>query len=181
MNVCDNCQKMLMDLIEGELTTLEKKDLLRHLDDCVSCGREYERLKRLYGLMDRDKIELPPKEFFESMKSIVKQTVTYPKKFSLKQIAKIMIPAFAVAAVLVLIFKPANNAVEWSVPISNLIEDEDVAYLAMQGIVTKEIAKDLISIEDQLSFDTEEEIEGLTIDERKELTDVLNQKYAIGT
>ena len=52
---------------------------------------------------------------------------------------------------------------------------------SVQGIVTKDVARDLISIEDQLEFDTEEEIEGLTNDEKKELIDVLNQKYAVGT
>ena len=43
------------------------------------------------------------------------------------------------------------------------------------------MAKELISIEDHLSFDAEEAIEELTVDEKRELLDVLNQKYAIGT
>ncbi len=181
MNVCDDCQKMMIDLIEDELTAAEKKWLLRHLSDCVDCSKEYKRLKKLYGLMDRDGIQLPPQEFFDHVRSTAKQGVTDRRKLSLKQIAKILVPSLAAAAILILILRPSNNAVEWSVPVSSLIEDEDVAYVAMQGIVTEELVKDLILLEDQLPFDPEEEIEGLTVDEKKRLIDVLNQKYAIGT
>jgi anti-sigma factor RsiW len=181
MNICNDCQKMLADLIEGELTPEQTKELVQHLNDCRICTREYEKLKKLYGLMDQDEIELPPREFFERMRSTVKEKAAHRRRFPLKDIARILVPAFAAAAILVLIFRPANNAVEWSIPVSSLIEDEDVAYLAIKGIVTEDVAEDLISLEDQLSFDTEEEIEGLTSEEKKELIDIINQKYTVGT
>ncbi len=181
MKVCDDFQELMVDSIEDGLTPAEQEKLFRHLKDCVDCGKEYERLKRLHGVMDSDEIELPSKDFFEGVKVRARQRMIYPKRFPLKKIAKILIPAFAVAAVFVVIIRPTNNDVELSIPVSILIEDEDVAYVAMQGIVTKDVAKELISIEDHLSFDAEEAIEQLTVDEKRELIDVLNQKYAIGT
>ena len=181
MKNCDDWQKMMVDLVEQELTPTQKRELVNHLGDCPVCAGEYDRLKKLYKLMDQDRIELPPREFFESMRSTVKQEAAFPRRFPLKEIARILVPAFAAAAVLVLILKPANKVVEWSIPVSSLIEDEDVAYLAMQGIVTEDIAEDLISLEEELSFDAEEEIEGLTNQEKKELIDVLNKEYVVGT
>ena len=66
MKNCDDWQKMMVDLMEQELTPMQKRELVNHLGDCRLCAGEYDRLKKLYKLMDEDRIELPPREFFES-------------------------------------------------------------------------------------------------------------------
>ena len=91
--------------------------------------------------MDSDRIDLPPKDFFEVIKTKARKHSSQSRPFPLKKIAKVLVPAFALAAVFLLILKPANNEVELSIPISILIEDEDVAYVAMQGIVTKDVVQ----------------------------------------
>lgn len=181
MKICEEFTKYMVDCLEKQLSPEDRVRLLTHIEQCADCKKEYQRLENLYGIMDKDDVTFPPQEYFETIKAVVGKQWLRPKRLSLKGILKILIPTFAAAAIIMVVLKPPSKTIEYSIPVDNLIQDEEIAEVAIDGIIDEEIAKEILAMEDYLLVDTDEAIEEFTADEKKEFVNSLHDRYRIGT
>ncbi|MDH4210077.1 MAG: hypothetical protein OEV79_01330 [candidate division WOR-3 bacterium] len=183
MRDCGRTREQMVELLEEQLGSREREELFNHLSRCVECTREYEKIKRQYGLMNSDNVTLHPAEVFEGMKTNVRHTVwlSRPRSRLPRLLPEILIPVLAAAALLLIILWPRNGTVEFNIPVAELIEDEDIAGLVVAGTVDRQMVKELTLIEDHLLPDYEEAIDELTREEEEALIIALHRKYRSGT
>ena len=181
MKDCKNRKEMLIDLLEDQLSSKDRTELLKHIKHCAYCAREYSKLQELNRLMDRDRVEYPSEDTFERMKASARQKVQYTRRRLLGRLFKISVPALAMAVLLLFILRGRVETVDVSVPVAHLLEDEEIAHIAIAGIVSTDLMREIESLEEQLSFDADEAIEELSTHQRSELVSSLRRKYAAGT
>lgn len=58
-------KKLLMGLVDGELSDEEKKELESHLSKCSECRRELQEFKKMKEVMKTMKYKEPPDELWE--------------------------------------------------------------------------------------------------------------------
>jgi predicted anti-sigma-YlaC factor YlaD len=181
MNSCVRFQQMMIDCIERQIKETVCEGLLEHTKMCSACAREYRQIQNLLGILAEDRVSLPPQESFDRIEAKVRQKVFKPKVSMVKRVGRILIPTLAIAAVLFILLKPRSHTVDMSIPVANLIEDEEIARIAVAGIIDRALIDEIVSMEEHLSFDNEEVIEEMTYEEKCALVNYLNRKYAIGT
>jgi predicted anti-sigma-YlaC factor YlaD len=181
MKDCILYQEEMIDHLDGRLRAEASKKLLAHLAICSECREEYRLLERLYGILDEDRISLPPRSVLENVKVRAREKASRSKRASLRQLTRILIPTFAVATLIILMLRGKEDTVEISVPVANLIEDEEIADIAISGIVDRALLEEISDVEEYLSFDNDEAIQEMTHSQKQELINVLNRKYANGT
>ncbi|KPK64840.1 hypothetical protein AMJ83_01315 [candidate division WOR_3 bacterium SM23_42] len=181
MKICEEFTRYMVDCLEKQLSAEDRARLMTHIEKCADCRKEYRRLENLYGIMDKDDVTLPPQEYFETIKAVVSKQGLRPKRLPLKVILKVLIPTFTAAAILMVVLRPPSKTIEYSIPVANLIQDEEIAEIAIEGIIDEEIAREILAIEDYLLVDNDDVIEELTADEKKEFVNSLHDKYRIGT
>jgi hypothetical protein len=182
MKKCARYQQQMIDCIEDQLTKEAHDELLEHIERCAVCAREYRQLRALYEVVDKDRVAFPAGECFEKIKMASSQRVVLPnKRFTFKQLARILVPVFAVTVIFVMLFSRRNDVIEINIPVTNLIEDEEIAEIAFAGIVDENIFDEIMDMENYLTFDNDDEIEEMTIEEKNELIDSLYQRYALDT
>ena len=181
MRECERYQQQMIEYLEDQLAGDAYRELLEHIVQCAVCAQEFNRLKQLYRVMDEDEVTLPSVEFFERVKLTSRQRVTQRRRVTFDRLARILVPALAVAAILLVVFGRLDDTVEINIPVTNLIEDQEIADIVFAGIVNEEVFNEIIGMEDYLAFDNDDEIEDMTIEERKELVDALYQRYALDT
>ena len=180
MKKCEEYVKRMVDCREKQISLKERARLLAHVEECASCKKEYRRLEKLYGIMEKDDVPLPPRECFETMKVVARKQNPHPKRLSLKGVLKVLVPTFAAAAILLVVLRPPNRTIDYSITVDNLIEDREIAEVAIEGIIDKDVAREIIAMEDCLFVDIDEVIEEFTADEKKEFVNSLYEKYPIG-
>jgi hypothetical protein len=171
----------MIDFLEQQLTSEVHNELLEHMKQCTACAREYRELQELHEIMGRDAVTLPSEQTFEGMKVAARQQALHQRRGVLKQLTRVLLPAFAVAAILLFVLRPRVDTLEMSIPVANLLEDREVAEIAVAGIVNKDILDEIEGLEEQLFLSTEEAIEEMSKEEKREFVTALYQKYAIGT
>lgn len=173
----------MVDFLEEQVSSSEREELSNHLDRCPACAREFQELKRLLGILDEDEVILPTTEVFDKMKAGIRLQRTYSKPISRLRVIlpKVLVPAFITAVLLLIFLWPRNGTVEFSIPVTDLIEDEDIAAIVLMGTIDKRMAKELAAVEDCFLPATEEAIDELTINEGEALIIALNRKYPSGT
>ena len=181
MKKCAHYKAEIIDLMEDQLTAKARDELLEHIEHCVECAQEYRNLQKLNEIMNRDEVMLPPEEMFEQMKSAARKQVVYPKPRLMRQLVMVSLPIFAVAVMLLIILRGRGETVEMSIPVANLLEDEEIAEIAIAGIVSTDILDEIEKYEEQLIFDTEEAIDEMSEAQKSELVDILCRQYVIGT
>ncbi|MGD8978774.1 MAG: zf-HC2 domain-containing protein [candidate division WOR-3 bacterium] len=181
MKDCRNRKEKLIDLLENQLSGEDRNELLEHLKHCPHCAREYSKLQKLRRVMDSDRVEYPPEDTFERMKSLARQRVLQPRRRLLGRLFKALVPAFALAVLLLFILRSRAETVNISIPVAHLLEDEEIAEIAIAGIVSNDLVTEIEVLEEQLSFDADEAIEELSMQQRSELVNSLRRKYAAGT
>ena len=183
MKDCTRARKQLVELIEEELAPFEREEMLEHISHCAKCTREYRELKKLYGLMKADTVSLPPAEIFDEMRRNVHPHGRLSGRRSKlpRFLAEVLVPVLGVAALLLIILWPRNGTVEFNVPVTELIEDEEIAGLIFARTVDNEMLKELIIIEGHLLPAYEEAIDELTPEEEEEFILALNRKFIPGT
>jgi anti-sigma factor RsiW len=181
MRDCGNRKKKLIDLLEDQLSGEDRTELLEHLKHCVHCAREYNKLQKLRRVMDSDRVKYPSEDTFERMKSLARQSVLHPRPKLLGRLFKVSVPAFALAVLLLFVLRGRVETVDMSIPVAHLLEDEEIAEIAVAGVVSKDLVREIEVLEEQLTFDADEAIEELSIQQRNELVSSLRRKYAAGT
>ncbi len=181
MKECCRCRELLIDLLEGELSVKLREEVLQHIKNCAQCALEYAKLQKLSEVMMQDEVVLPRAGTFESMKQIARQQVSQPRRRLLWRVVQVFVPAFAVAVALFMIFRGRGDTVEMSIPVANLLEDADIAGIAVSGIISQDILDEIGELERGMMQDTDEMIDEMSDNEKKELVNILHQKYAVGT
>jgi len=180
MNICTEFENKLVAFIENQLTSEEHRKFEDHLKSCSICQKEYAAIGKLYEILNRDEVKLPAPDFFESLKIKVRQKVIVPRRSYVPWIIKIMVPAFAAAVLLLILYRPNQN-MEMNVPVSNLLEDREVASYAINKLVNEDLMKELTVIEEYLPSELDESLDELTAKEKIELIKDLSEKFKIGT
>lgn len=181
MKKCEEFMKQMVDCFEKQLSPANRMRLLAHLEECADCRNEYRRLENLYEIMAKDVVTLPSQEYFERTRVAVRGKGLRSKRLSLKGFLKVLIPTCAAAAILMIVLRQPSKTIYYSIPVDYLIEDVEIAEVAIEGIIDKDIAREIIAMEDYLSLDTDEIIEEFSDDEKKEFVNSLYDKYRIGT
>lgn len=181
MNSCKKSESQMIDCIEGQLKSEQQKHLLDHLAHCAQCSIEYRRLQALYDLLSKDSLTLPPRESFETMKDAARKQVLRSRPFTFKNLARVLVPVFAVAAIFLIILKPKDDKIEIRIPVANLIQDGEIARMAMAGVLDRETFEGILAMEDHVLSDTDEAIEEMTSSEKNEFMISLHRRYPLGT
>jgi hypothetical protein len=130
--------------------------------------------------MNRDELALPPEATFERIKLAARMHVAYPRRRFFRQLLKVSLPVFALTAMFLILLRPRVETVEMSIPVANLLEDDEIAEFAIAGIVSTDILHEIDDLEEQFFIDTEEAIGEMSKEEKNELVRSLYRKYAIG-
>jgi len=178
---CLHYQQQMIEYIENQLPRDVQREMLEHIKHCAVCAHEYRRLKKLYKVMDEDEVTLPSGEFFDKVKSASRQRVVQQTRETLTRWARVIVPALAISAIVLVVFSRRNDVVEINIPVTNLIEDEEIAGIAFAGIVNEEVFDEIMNMEDCLVFDNDDEIEEMTIEEKNEFIDSLYHRYTLDT
>jgi hypothetical protein len=180
MKKCAHYTEQIIDLLENQLTNRARGELLGHIEHCAECAQEYKKLQKLNEVMNRDELTLPPEATFERIKLAARMQVAYPRRRFFRQLLKVSLPVFALTAMLLIFLRPRVETVEMSIPVANLLEDEEIAEFAIAGIVSTDILHEIDDLEEQFFIDTEEAIGEMSKEEKNELVRSLYRKYAIG-
>jgi len=181
MKKCARYQQQMIEYIENQLAIDVHHELLEHIEHCAVCAQEFRRLRKLYKVMDEDEVTLPSGEFFDRVKLASSQPVAHQKRIAFTRLARILVPVLVVTAIFLVLFSRRSDVVEINIPVTNLIEDEEIASIAFAGVVNEEVFDEIMDMEYYLTFDNNDEIEEMTIEEKNELIDSLYQRYALDT
>lgn len=181
MKNCTRFKQQMLDCAEDKLGTRERNRLLEHIKVCATCAREYQQIRKLFSIMADDRVPLPEQSSFDRIRAAAKRQAPRHEYETLKILSRIFVPALALAAILVITLRPTKPTVEMSIPVANLLEDDEIAGFVINGIVDKPLVQEIASMEEYLSFDCDEAIEEMTREEKRLLVNSLNKKYAIGT
>ena len=181
MSKCLHYQQQMVEYIENQLARDVQREMFEHIKHCAVCAQECRRLRKLYKVMDEDEVTLPSEDFFEKVKSASRQQVVQQRRMTLTRLARVLVPALAITAIVLVVFSRRNDVVEINIPVTNLIEDEEIAGIAFAGIVNEEVFDEIMNMEDCLVFDNDDEIEEMTIEEKNEFIDSLYHRYALNT
>jgi anti-sigma factor RsiW len=181
MKTCRWIRDHIIEYFDGGLSGSVREDLLSHVSQCPQCRQEYERYARMYSLINEDEVVFPPDGVFERIKANARGGKISVPQITLRRISRILVPTLAAAAILLIILWPRNRTVEFSVPVATLLEDEDIASIAVAAVVNEDMVRDLAAIEYYLMPETEQAIDELTVDEKIEFVDCLHNRYPAGT
>jgi predicted anti-sigma-YlaC factor YlaD len=168
--------KDLIDYLDQNMKKQEYERLTRHLAECRSCRKEYDRIRSLYKILDQEDIPVPDQELFEQIKQQIRQQEVRPRGSRFFRWIKILAPAIAVVLVIVLSLLRHEKTVELSVPTSVLLEDETIAEMSLNSILNRDLVDDFTTIEEYLLIDIETSIAEFTEEERIEFIDILYKK-----
>lgn len=180
MKECAYYTELIIDLLENQLTDRARGELLGHIERCAECAQEYKKLQKLNEVMNRDELTLPPEATFERIKLAARTQVVYPRHRFFSQLLKVSLPVFALAAMLLILLRPRVETVEMSIPVVNLLEDDEIAEFAIAAIVSRDILDEIEDLEEHFPIDTEDAIGEMSKEEKNELVRSLYEKYAIG-
>jgi anti-sigma factor RsiW len=180
MNTCKKMRGKLLDYLEHQLSDTEHREMKEHLQQCSLCQKEYLSLKKLYGILDRDEVILPEAQFFDDLKVKVRQKDITPQQSPVWKITRVLVPVAVTAAIVLLLYRPSETT-EISVPVADLLENRNIASLALSRIVDDALVNELTEIEDQFLFDIDEVLDEFTDEQKEQFIKILYEKYGTGT
>ncbi|UCD19294.1 MAG: zf-HC2 domain-containing protein [candidate division WOR-3 bacterium] len=181
MITCGKTADLIVEYLDGALSGSDKQDLLYHLSKCPRCSHEYEKHAELYRIMREDEVVFPPAAVFDHIKEKARQAASGRVRVTFTRSLRFLLPAAAAAIMLLVVIWPRGRTVEFGVPVATLIEDVDIASIAVAAVIDEDMAHDLSTIEYYLFPETEQAIDELTADEKNELVNFLQERYPVGT
>lgn len=175
---CNKCQfqERIIDYIEGLLDAQHKGIFEAHLKECDVCQKELSAIKKIYGMMDNDKVIIPAEEIFAKMKNRVRQQEIVLKR-PLWKIWSILIPVLGVLIFVLLFNRQKEQFLEISVPISSLSQDKYFNTLLLERIVDNNIVNQFNILEEYFTEDIEQGLKDLTTDEQQKFIEAISEKY----
>lgn len=169
-------QERIIDYIEGLLDAQHKSIFEVHLKECDVCQKELSAIKKIYGMMDNDKVIIPAEEIFAKMKNRVRQHEIVLKR-PLWKIWSILIPVLGVLIFVLLFNRQKEQSLEISVPISSLSQDKYFNTLLLERIVDNNIVNQFNILEEYFTEDIEQGLKDLTTDEQQKFIEAISEKY----
>lgn len=166
----------VIDYIEGALGVDDSLTFEEHLKTCELCQREVNEIKKVYEIMDKDVVPEVEKEFFERLKVQVRQMEIVHKR-PYWRIFRILVPIFAVLALIVVPKLRHENRVEISISVSNLVETGELNYLLLDRVIDEEILSQFEILEEDFTSNIESGLEELSVDEKKNLIESIRKRY----
>ncbi|MBN2620347.1 zf-HC2 domain-containing protein [candidate division WOR-3 bacterium] len=178
MKGCSWVKKRLIDRVEGELNAAETRVFDNHIKECPACKKEYETTRRLYNSL-KDDVRFPDTAYWDSLPRRIRQNPVPLRRqgFWFKKLIPVLIPVIAACMVIVLLSRRPAPTIEMTVPVSALLEDEDIAMLALQTIVHDDMLQDLMVIEEFLPLDIDEMIREMTLQERQLFIELIVKEH----
>jgi anti-sigma factor RsiW len=169
MKKCSWVQKRIIDRIEGELNDAEVVAFDMHIKECSLCKREYRDFRRLYESLRGEQVPLPADAFWERMQQRIRRHPIY-LPVGRQWLRKLVPVAACVLTACVLVFmlvKRSPRSVEIDIPVSELLEDEDIAEIALRSMACDDLSKDIMIIEESMPFDIDEMVSEMTSEEQE--------------
>jgi anti-sigma factor (TIGR02949 family) len=89
---CDDIRKRLEAFLDGEVGEAEKTEIQGHLAECPECARAFRQSKKLTGVLQSWKAEVPPPDLYERLKAGLESRESWWRQY--------LTPAFAGKAAL---------------------------------------------------------------------------------
>jgi len=182
MKECDY-QNRIIDYLENSLTADRRRDFEAHLEDCLSCTAEIQRMRNLYGLLSEDPVVAPEPGFWRAIHDRVRseaaETRPIPirmRRFAWWKLTPVLAPILAVLAIF--IFHPSNQkTVAIPVSLDNVIRDTNLDPLMLGRIVDDNLVKSMDRIEPYYETELDEVITDLNDKEKGELIKKITEQY----
>lgn len=71
--ICKKIVELLPRFIENDFSSIEYDEIVRHLDECERCRKEYEAMKRLIDHLENMPLLNVPQSFKESVMKNIKE------------------------------------------------------------------------------------------------------------
>lgn len=97
---CINVEENFDALLDGEVSFLQKREIEKHLENCVSCQTEYENLQAIGGILKQNLAISAPSFLDEKVFSEFKNF--HPEKSPKEKIGWFGIPRFAFTTAMIL-------------------------------------------------------------------------------
>jgi H+/Cl- antiporter ClcA len=96
----------------------------------------------------------------------------------MKHLVRVFVPVCAAAAIIIFLFSRRQSpSFEVSVPVSVLMEDQDIAHLGLLGVIDGALANEMLEAVDHLPFILDETLDELTAEEKSMLIERMRKKY----
>jgi hypothetical protein len=176
MNICEDFRLKIIEYVEETLDPVEEKRLSEHVRTCPACQAELNRYVHLFELLDKDEVEMPDYTFFDAVKQRARQIELMPARRFTRWL-KVLVPICAAVVIIVILLGRGEKSIEMSVPISTLLEDEEIAHIGLTSIINDKLVDELVAIEDYLLSEADLALEELTDEEEEYLLQILHDKY----
>ena len=184
MRTCSWIRRCMIDRIEHSLPDNECAEFDEHMKDCPACQGEFNDLQTLYNDLHKDTVPLPDEGYWETLRQRVRQKELHlrTRRSWLRRLVPIAVPVFVAGciALVVLVRKP-QRTVEMTVSVEEMLEDEEIAAIALQTISCDDLIEDFTVIEESLPFDIEEAVSDMTADEKEHFIELITQSNGVGS
>jgi predicted anti-sigma-YlaC factor YlaD len=182
MKTCSWIRKRLIDRLEGELTEVDARAFDSHLEQCPGCRHEFEQVSTLYSKLSGDDVPLPSDEFWENTRQRIRQrSIPLEKNWWLRKLMPVTAAVVAACLVVLLLVRKPSQTIEMVVPVSEMLEDEDIATIALATVVHNDVFEEFLVIEESLPFDIDETIGEMTPEEQELLIKLITRPSGAGT
>lgn len=180
MNICGRLKENIVDFIEGRVSEDKRVLFDDHLKQCSRCHEEYVSIKKLYEVLDADEVVLPERQFFDNLRLKMRQREIVPRWFTVKRFLRIFVPACVAAVLLVILIPRPTETIEIAIPTSTLLEDEEIADISLEGVISDELIDDMTVLEDYFTLGVDESINELTEEEQATFVQFVSTQYDYG-
>lgn len=179
MKICTWINKIMVDRLEGELSSKDNKMFDTHLASCTSCQREFAQLKKLYAHLHDERMPELDDGYWEEVRQRVRQQYIplRPQRSWIRKLVPVAVPVIAACIALVVFIKRSPQTIEMTmtVPVAELLEDEDIAAITLQHMVFDDLIEDFEVIEESLPLDFDETLSEMTSQEKQLFIKMLAQ------
>jgi anti-sigma factor RsiW len=174
----------MIDRVENNLTDKASTIFDAHIGDCPACQKEYNELQILYDDLHEDIVPLPDEGYWETVRQRVREKAVClgTSRSWVRKLVPVALPVFVAGciALIVLVRRPSET-LEMTVPIEEMLEDEEIAAITLQAMSFKDLIEDFTVIEESLPLDIEEACSDMTADEKEYFIELITKSNGIGS
>jgi|GEM_PF-2127978 len=182
MKTCKWIRDAMIDRIEGELSSTDSEVFDIHLETCSACQQEFARYEKIYTRLQADDMPVPGASFWDALLLRIRQQHVpfYAKSSWIGRLLPVAVPVLAVGVVLFIFLTRPPSTIQMIVPVSELLEDEDIAAITLNAMVHDDLVEDFTIIEESLPFDIDEALNEMTSGERELFLKLMTESNGVG-
>jgi anti-sigma-K factor RskA len=182
MKAC-NYGRLIIDYVEDNLKTDQRRDFENHLTECPSCAAEIKKVQKLYSLLSEDPVVAPEPIFWREIEDRVKSeaaesntAISVKPRFAWWKLAPVLVPALAVLGFFIF-HRPEPKTVEIPIAVNNLILDVDLDQVMLSRIVDDDLVASMDQAEHYYESNLDEVIVELDSTETDELIQKISEQF----